>query len=165
MQKMLVAANKMPASKEWKLFNKDSKEISKGQIACKRGLKQHIKELQSAQKTMFSLSETKVDIKTLGEGDSESLDEIWDSIQANFKKTLPFVEETIEKWNSRTKLISNLQQSAKGQKGQKSSVFNATIVEQVNSLMANEQSRKKLVERTQLKREAYRVLGRGAEDL
>ena len=72
------------------------------------------------------------------------------------------MEETIEKWNSRTKLISNLSQNT----GKKStSVFNATIVEQVNSLLANEESRNRLIEKSQAKRDTYRILGRGVEDL
>jgi len=75
---------------------------------------------------MFKLSETKInfDELSLDEDDDKknALDQLWGTLESNFTKTLPFVEQTIEKWNTRTKLIGQTQ----GQKN--SSVFNATIV-------------------------------------
>ena len=112
---------------------------------------------------MFALSETKISLSLI-DPEKESTEELWHKLESDFSKTLPFVEETIEKWNSRTKLISNLQQN-RNSKNATGSVFNATIVEQVNSLMSDEQSRAKLVEKTRVKRETYRILGKGAEDL
>ena len=106
---------------------------------------------------MFKISETKIDLSSI-DAEKFSTKQIWDTLETNFAKTLPFLEETIEKWNSRTKLISNLSQTG----GKKStSVFNATIVEQVNSLLANEESRNRLIEKSHAKRDTYRVLGRG----
>ena len=67
--------------------------------------------------------------------DEKSSDAIWSVIESNFDKTLPFVEQTIEKWNSRTRLLGNLKGNTteKANKlagsGAASSVFNATIVE------------------------------------
>ena len=57
---------------------------------------------------MFKLSETQIDIEELptSSEDDLSADELWRTIDSNFSNTLPFVEETIEKWNTRTKLIS-----------------------------------------------------------
>lgn len=44
-------------------------------------------------------------------------------------------------------------------------MLNATIVSRVKSLMANEESKARIVEKTQVKRDTYRVLGRPAEDM
>ena len=67
MQKMLVEANKMPHETMLSEFKKDSDEIKSISIACRRGLKKHMKDLQQFQKTMFKLSETKIDIADLNE--------------------------------------------------------------------------------------------------
>ena len=107
---------------------------------------------------MFKISETsRIDIS---QPDIEaSSDQLWETLDSNFSSTLPFLEETIDKWNSRTKLASTQTKNAG------SSVFNATIIQQVNALLANPESKKRLIERTQSKRETFRILGRGAEDL
>ena len=89
---------------------------------------------------MFKLSETQIELQTVDpEVDSVSTGELWNTLDSNFAKTLPYINETIEKWNSRTKLINNLGHATQSKK-QQSSVFNATIVEQVNSLMENKES-------------------------
>ena len=111
---------------------------------------------------MFKLSETKIDLTPI-DVEKGTIKELWNTLESNFANCLPFIEETIEKWNSRTKLIGNLAQNQS--KKQQTSIFNATIVQQVNALLANEESRTRLVERTRSKRETYRVLGRSAEDL
>ena len=114
---------------------------------------------------MYRISETNISLTPLQTNDDQdsSLNSLWNTLESNFSKTLPFIEDTIEKWNSRTKLISNLAQGAGNSK--KSSVFNATIVEQVKGLMSSEESMKRLVQKTRAKRDTYRVMGRGAEDL
>lgn len=57
---------------------------------------------------MIKLSETKIDIEEVDVSNEDDYpsDELWQTIDANFARTLPFIEETIEKWNTRTKLIS-----------------------------------------------------------
>lgn len=57
---------------------------------------------------MFKLSETKIVLEPTDQDNSTQ--EIWNTLESNFAKTVPFIEETIEKWNSRTKLIGNLSQ-------------------------------------------------------
>ena len=125
MQKCLIAANKLPQKDTLKLFSEHSKEMMADSIECKRALKRHIKDVQTAQKVMFKLSETKIDLKSI-ETENTTSKQIWDTLESNFAKCLPFIEETIEKWNSRTKLIGNLGQSQS--KKQQNSIFNATIV-------------------------------------
>ena len=169
MQKMLTDANKMPGEDMLVSFKKQSSEIKTQSTGCRRGLKKHIKDLQSLQKVMFKISETQIDIKEVDE--DQKLDQIWDTIDGNFQRTLPFIEQTVEKWNSRTRLIGNLKNNAneKAKKlqgsGVTNSVFNATIVEQVNTLLQNKDSLGRLVDKTKLKRDTYRVYGRPAEDL
>ena len=161
MQKLLIAANKMPTRDQHKQFIKGNTKLKSLSIDCRRGLKRHLKDLVTAQAEMFKLSETKIDIEEIDVSNEDDYpsDELWQTIDTNFARTLPFIEETIEKWNTRTKLISQTH----GQKS--SSVFNATIVQQVNTLMSNPESCAKLVVRTQSKRDTFRILGRGADDL
>jgi ribosome assembly protein YihI (activator of Der GTPase) len=85
---------------------------------------------------MFRISETNVKLKypadELEEGKEEqSLDELWSKLDKNFSITLPFVEQTIDRWNNQTQLLGNLKQSSK-----KTSHFSQTIISQVNSLLA-----------------------------
>ena len=84
---------------------------------------------------MFRVSETKIHLEYPSDASSKESDDVelttdklWNSIDANFNKCLPFIEETIEKWNSRTQLLGNLKQSSKKNKD---TVFNATIVSRV----------------------------------
>ena len=77
---------------------------------------------------------------------------------------MPFVEETIDRWNNRTMMIKNLQSGGSG-KNQKSKAFGKTILEQVNSILHEEDSKQKLIEKSHLKRDHYRVIGRKADDL
>ena len=60
---------------------------------------------------MFKLSQTQIHIEERVNEDSKT-EEIWDQINDNFSKTLPFIEQTIEKWNSKTRLIGNLKNNA-----------------------------------------------------
>jgi hypothetical protein len=43
--------------------------------------------------------------------------------------------------------------------------FNKTILEQVNSLLNDEDNKLKLIEKSQLKRDHYKILGKGADDV
>ena len=66
---------------------------------------------------------------------------------------MPFINETIERWNARTQNMSGLLQ-----KGQKKA-FHKTILEQVQDVMGDEEMLKKAIMKSQLKRETYRILG------
>jgi hypothetical protein len=109
---------------------------------------------------MFKISETNIALKYPPEEESKELktDELWKCIEKNFTQTLPFIEQTIDRWNSQTQVIGNLKKN-------KQSHFSQTIVSQVNSLLAQSDFRTRTVAKTQLKRDVYRVLGRGPEDL
>ena len=84
---------------------------------------------------MFKVSETKVSLDYPTEDSTEdespaekneiSTDQLWSSLDDNFSKCLPFIEETVDRWNSRTQLLGNLKQA---NKKNKDTVFNATIV-------------------------------------
>lgn len=65
------------------------------------------------QKELFKLSETTVAVRDFPSDEQESTaDSIYKVIDHNFSQVLPFVEETIEKWNSRTQMIKNLNSSS-----------------------------------------------------
>ena len=115
---------------------------------------------------MFKVSETKVTLNyPTDDGKSKediSTDQLWSRLDSNFNQCLPFIEETIERWNGRTQLLGNLKQTSKKNKD---TMFTATIVSRVRSLMTNEESKARIIEKTQMKRDTYRVLGRPVEDL
>lgn len=67
----------------------------------KRQLKQHIKDLRFAQKSLFEISSTNVKIKKV-DTDTDKLEDIWNQLDTNFKATVPFIENTINRWNSIT---------------------------------------------------------------
>lgn len=73
---------------------------------------------------MFRISETDVKFKYPKE-DDEGLDDdikieaLWRKLDDNFSQALPFIEQTVERWNSRTMLQQNQK---------KKSAFNATII-------------------------------------
>jgi hypothetical protein len=48
---------------------------------------------------MFRISETSVKVEEL---ETDSSDKMWTQMNKNFEKTLPFVENTIDRWNERT---------------------------------------------------------------
>ena len=66
---------------------------------------------------MFKIAETNVKLKypadDLEEGKEElPLDELWQKLDKNFSLTLPFIEQTIDRWNSQTQVLGNLKQSS-----------------------------------------------------
>jgi hypothetical protein len=102
-----------------KLF-KTKKDIGEKITSCKRNLKQYIKDCTRIQKDLFKLSDTTVEIKCIkndearSDNDEEDLETsadttaIYKTLDENFANVLPFVEETIDRWNSRTHILKNL---------------------------------------------------------
>lgn len=64
------------------------------------------------QKDLFKLSETDIKIKVNNLDDNEaSLDKIWNNLDYNFGSTLPFIEQTMNRWNERNQIMNtNLKQ-------------------------------------------------------
>lgn len=136
MQKLLQHANKLPSSKEiLDKFVARSPASEMNLLSCKRNLKGYLKQQVKLQKMLFKLSETSVTISELPEFKSKATastrdnsdaekeedkkltaNEIFKTVDANFKEMLPFVEETVDRWNSRTMIIKSLQ-SGSGAKG------------------------------------------------
>lgn len=52
---------------------------------------------------MFQISETKVKVQDMGVEEAEELntDSIWKTMQSNVDKILPFVNDSIDRWNAR----------------------------------------------------------------
>lgn len=109
---------------------------------------------------MFKLSETSVNLKYPEEEESKELstEELWRSLDRNFSDTLPLIEQSIDRWNTQTQILGNLKKSNK-------SHFNQGIISQVNSIMAQKDQTQRLIAKSQLKRDTYRVLGHGPQDL
>ena len=116
----------------------------------KRELKAYIKDTTRLQKDLFTLSETSIKVKEFpkheeDESNESTSDSIFATLDQNFKSVLPFVEETIEKWNSRTQMIKNINSSS--HQMSKSKAANKTILEQVYSLMNEPANRARLIDK------------------
>jgi hypothetical protein len=62
---------------------------------------------------LFTLSETTVKVKTFPEddiGNESTTDSLFKIADHNFSQVLPFVEETIDRWNSRTQTLKSINQ-------------------------------------------------------
>jgi hypothetical protein len=89
-------------------------------------LKQYIKDVTQLQKQLYQISETKVKIATqknssLEDDTDKALDSMWRVIDKNVTSMMPFVNDTVERWNVRNQGSNILQ-------NQKSKVFNKGIV-------------------------------------
>ena len=65
---------------------------------------------------------------------------------------MPFVEETINRWNERNQTMNTTAASKKGG-------LNKTIIDSVSQILGDSELRSKAQKKTQYKRETYRVLG------
>lgn len=94
---------------------------------------------------MFKVAETNISFKFPGEelkdADEVTTDALWTHLNNNFGQTLPFIEQTIDRWNTQTQILGNLKKSDK-------SHFSQSIVIQVNSLLAQREQQKRIVDKT-----------------
>lgn len=160
MQKVLVAANKLPTADMLAAFTKNSRlssTISNKLNTSKRGLKAFIKNLGQVSKHLYKQADQAIDIKT---SEHSTVDTLWKEVNSNFEKQLATIETTIERWNSHTQL-----QQGQNLKRGKNSVFSAGIVSKANEMLKDAETFKRMVERSQQKKEAFRILGKPAEDL
>ncbi len=72
-------------------------------------MKAYLKDSVKLQKELFTLSETAVEIKELE--DESTADSMFRVVDGNFQTMLPFIEETVDKWNSRTQTVKGAGQS------------------------------------------------------
>lgn len=63
--------------------------------SSKREVKSYIKTLVKAQNILYKQSETKVKTQEIGDEDGD----IWAVLDKNFQASLPFIEDTIDRWN------------------------------------------------------------------
>lgn len=128
MQKLLSTANRLPANLD--AFTKVKSSVT----AARRDVKAYLKDSVRLQKALFELSETAIEVE-------EPQDtKLFEGIDANFQRMLPFVEDTIDKWASRTQIL-------KGKGPSKS------IIEQVYSLMNEAGNKAKMLERSRVSKD------------
>jgi hypothetical protein len=65
---------------------------------------------------------------------------LWKHLDANFNKTMPFIEQSVNKWNNRTQLLGGMKKA--------SSAFNQSIMQQVNGVLATGSAREKAIAKT-----------------
>ena len=102
LQRPMEISQRFPQSKEYlNMLESEGKEIGKLLNKNRRQLKQHIKELQTIQKNLYDISKTEVKIKVAKvDEDDCDLDAIWKDLDTSFKKSLPFIEDTVSKWSN-----------------------------------------------------------------
>lgn len=113
MQKLATGANRLPKSGVIKAFAKKSEKIDAGLKNSKREIKSYIKDLTRIQKELFTLSETTVKVKSFPDEDQDNdstADSLFKIVDHNFSQVLPFAEETIARWNSRTQTLKSINQ-------------------------------------------------------
>ena len=111
MQRLVTGANRMPSNGVIKAFAKKSEKVDAGLKNSKREIKSYIKDLTRIQKDLFTLSETTVKVKTFPEEDQSNestTDSLFRIVDHNFSQVVPFVEETIDRWNSRTQTLKSI---------------------------------------------------------
>ncbi len=102
---------------------------------------------------LFELSETKIDMDEIvinleHSSTSGYLADLWSKLETNFDNTLPFMEETIEKWNTRTQLYKNINQD----KNKHNKQLNKSVLEFVTASLNDEDTRQKISRRHRIKR-------------
>ena len=100
----------------------------------------YIEETTSLQRELFKLSETMIPLEEVDTEDM-SMDRVYEVLDSNFEKVIPFVEETVDRWNTRTQIVKGINQNAH----QMAKHGAKTILEQVSQLAGDS----KAVERTQ----------------
>jgi hypothetical protein len=111
MQRLVTGANRMPSNGVIKAFAKKSEKVDAGLKNSKREIKSYIKDLTRIQKDLFTLSETTVKVKTFPEEDQSNestTDSLFRIVDHNFSQVVPFAEETIDRWNSRTQTLKSI---------------------------------------------------------
>ena len=56
------------------------------------------------QRALFKLSGTEIPVKPLFDGEEDST-AVYERVDSNFRAIVPFIEETVERWNSRTQIL------------------------------------------------------------
>jgi protein AATF/BFR2 len=113
MQKLVTSANRLPTGPVLKAFSQRSTKIDTSLKKCRREVKAYIKDTIKVQRELFKLSGTTIKIKEVPEDDEESTaDSLYKTLDSNFTSMQPFLEETVDRWNSRTQMLKTLNQGA-----------------------------------------------------
>lgn len=141
LQKPMTYSQRFPQNEAYlELLKQKDVEIAEKLTENKRQLKKHIKDLRFAQKSLFEISNTNVKVKKV-DTDTDNLEDLWTQLDSNFQATVPFLENTINRWNSMT------QPALLNQKGK--AAKNQGIVLQVNKIIGDPQTMQKAVLKTQ----------------
>jgi protein AATF/BFR2 len=109
MQKLVTSANRLPTGPVLKAFSQRSSKIEGSLKKCRREVKAYIKDTIKVQRELFKLSGTTIKIKEVPEDDEESTtDTLYKTLDSNFSSMQPFLEETVDRWNSRTQMLKTL---------------------------------------------------------
>ena len=117
MQKLVTNASRLPTNPLLSAFADASANLNLSLQTSKRELKKRIKELSWLQKQMFKVAETNISLKypseELKQSEDIATEDLWNKLNHNFNQSLPFVEQTIDRWNSQTQVLGNLKKTDK----------------------------------------------------
>merc|ERR1719376_1528646 len=171
LQKILTKVNQFPQPEAYDQLqnqNDDEEEEEEGKAPSAVDFKKCVKRSQSSiagaldelLSVRKSLINSNVDTKVEEEDEDEplpkkmKLKEYSGKMEADFEGMLAFRNNTIEKWNDKTRLASG-----GGNVNQKSfAAFELSALKQIEHILSD---KSRLVKRTQLKRTDYQILGKG----
>jgi hypothetical protein len=117
MQKLVTNASRLPTNPLLSAFADASANLNLSLQTSKRELKKRIKELSWLQKQMFKVAETNISLKypieELKQSEDIATEDLWNKLNQNFNQSLPFVEQTIDRWNNQTQILGNLKKTDK----------------------------------------------------
>jgi hypothetical protein len=117
MQKLVTNASRLPTNPLLSAFADASANLNLSLQTSKRELKKRIKELSWLQKQMFKVAETNISLKypieELKQSEDITTEDLWNKLNQNFNQSLPFVEQTIDRWNNQTQILGNLKKTDK----------------------------------------------------
>ena len=117
MQKLVTNASRLPTNPLLSAFDDASANLNLSLQTSKRELKKRIKELSWLQKQMFKVAETNISLKypieELKQSEDIATEDLWNKLNQNFNQSLPFVEQTIDRWNNQTQILGNLKKTDK----------------------------------------------------
>lgn len=148
LQKVLVKVNKLPQTSKWDEFKSEADENHDKELKkCKNAVGKVLCELIEAQ---FRMRDAECEPPTAKKMK-------YSQVLADFHANMAdFRDETVAKWNEKTKLAS-------GNVTQKSfSSFDTSTLKQIEQILCD---KSRLLSRTRTKRTAYKILGKKETDL
>ncbi|KAJ8658563.1 hypothetical protein O0I10_005603 [Lichtheimia ornata] len=162
MQKVMDVANQLPQHDTWPDFLAKEEGIEPVLDETKNELREVIDDLLDMRTSMFADNDaiefgdhTWNSRKRHLEDDDEYIEKLWDDISQVNEVFLPYRNTTLEKWSNKVQVASSARLNKKFK------AFDQNVMTQIDNIM-NDKDR--LIRRTQLQRNDYKILGKKEQD-